>query len=361
MVRRAKSIPGNAGPEAAGDGVRLLNVYSTLVPPLPPRDFAHSVVAERDLSDAELTKHLEGFIGYVASRGDGEMNSSRCHLMRHLQHVKNQLILQIAASELPAFAGWAERANAVVFQEDGSIRDPQGAVLIDGEGRQDPAARIPHPEDAVRRKAKSEALLAERGLQVAPFLPPVFGAGEVPWRDADEVAGRAMALLVVANHALCVAEGKEGDLESAREALAGAFGHLSPAEAAFLENAKPDERAQVQMVWRFESLVVLAWALGILPELPSSGQICEVGKLVPVLLAAADFRRLSGNRLRPGAEILDALDLHFCLHWLVREAQLGRCEQSSSVIPGVVYERHFALNWLVRFGDADWDDVETPT
>jgi hypothetical protein len=28
---------------------------------------------------------------------------------------------------------------------------------------------------------------------------------------------------------------------------------------------------------------------------------------------------------------------------------------------GVVAERHHALNWLVCFGDADWDDVDTPT
>jgi hypothetical protein len=28
---------------------------------------------------------------------------------------------------------------------------------------------------------------------------------------------------------------------------------------------------------------------------------------------------------------------------------------------GVVAERHHAFNWLVRFADADWDDVDTPT
>jgi len=350
----------NARGEDAGNEARLVNVYSTLVV-LPPLDFAHSVVARRDRSDAELAQHLEGFIGYVASRGDGKMNANRYHLMRHLQHVQSHLSLEIAAAELPAFARWAERANAVLFQDDGSVRDPQGAVLIDGEGSVDPAARIPYPKDALERKAKSDALLAGRGLEVMPVLPPVFGAAEVLWRDADEVAGRAMALMVAANHALCVAEGKQGDLESAHEALPGAFDHLSPQEKAFLEKAAPDESAQIQMVWRFEGLVVLAWALGILPELPSSGQICEVGKLIPVLLAAGDFRRLSGNRLRPGAEILDALDLHFRLHWLVVQARLGRREELSNVIPGVVYERHFALNWLVRFEDADWDDVTTPT
>ena len=66
-------------------------------------------------------------------------------------------------------------------------------------------------------------------------------------------------------------------------------------------------------------------------------------------------------RQRPTAEILDQLDLHLRLHWLTTEARLGRRDAEPGVDPGVVLERHRALNWLVRFEDADWDDVDTPT
>jgi hypothetical protein len=34
---------------------------------------------------------------------------------------------------------------------------------------------------------------------------------------------------------------------------------------------------------------------------------------------------------------------------------------TQSAAAGVVAERHHALNWLTCLGDADWDDVDTPT
>ena len=65
--------------------------------------------------------------------------------------------------------------------------------------------------------------------------------------------------------------------------------------------------------------------------------------------------------LRPASDILDALDLHYRLHWAVRQARLDNKPVPGGIEGGVVYERHYALNWLVRFEDAEWDAVETPT
>ena len=59
--------------------------------------------------------------------------------------------------------------------------------------------------------------------------------------------------------------------------------------------------------------------------------------------------------------ILDALDLHYRLHWYVRQMKLDGQEPPPGLEGGVIQERHHALNWLVRFEDRDWDDVDTPT
>ncbi len=64
---------------------------------------------------------------------------------------------------------------------------------------------------------------------------------------------------------------------------------------------------------------------------------------------------------RPAAEILDALDLHFRLHWAARQASVEQKSPPTDLEPGVVVERRHALNWLVCFQDADWDGVDTPT
>jgi hypothetical protein len=45
----------------------------------------------------------------------------------------------------------------------------------------------------------------------------------------------------------------------------------------------------------------------------------------------------------------------------VRQAELDEKAAPAKLEAGVVAERHYALNWLVRYGDADWDDVDTPT
>jgi len=58
---------------------------------------------------------------------------------------------------------------------------------------------------------------------------------------------------------------------------------------------------------------------------------------------------------------VDDHDLHFRLHWAVRQARLDGKDGVKDVDAGVILERHHALNWLVRFEDADWDDVDTPT
>ena len=59
--------------------------------------------------------------------------------------------------------------------------------------------------------------------------------------------------------------------------------------------------------------------------------------------------------------ILDELDLTYRLHWATAEARVRRTAPVRGVDPGVVMKRHHALNWLTRVGDAQWDDVESPT
>ena len=65
--------------------------------------------------------------------------------------------------------------------------------------------------------------------------------------------------------------------------------------------------------------------------------------------------------MRPASEILDALDLHYRLHWATTSARTKGEPAPAGLEPGVVFERHYALNWLTCFQDAEWDDVDTPT
>ncbi|SEK03068.1 MULTISPECIES: DUF4272 domain-containing protein [unclassified Variovorax] len=357
--------PGERVDDQGGEGV-LINAYCTRAD-VPALDFAHTLLARRDLSDAELATHLSGFVGYVLSRGNGEMSRNRYHVMRHIQRVRQHLSLSIDESQLDAFSAWAERANAIVFLPDGGIRDPHGRVLLSAAGEEpDREAALPYPPEAWQRKARTEALLAARGMPVPQHLPPLISEPELRLRAPEDLTGRAFALLAVSARAESVANNEPLAVGELLERLPSAQASLTPKEQAFLSDGAPAESTVVQFGWRFECLFVLEWAMGLVDALPFPEAICDVPLATRTMLEARDVTgamRAAQIRaeVRTESEILDALDLHYRLHWLIRQARMKEAALPQGLDAGVVAERHHALNWLVRFEDHEWDDVDTPT
>ncbi|MET3474506.1 DUF4272 domain-containing protein [Variovorax atrisoli] len=354
--------PAPAAPGRVEGGGVLVNAYCTRAD-VPALDFPHTLHSRRDLSDPELAPHLSGFVGYVLSRGNGEMSRNRYHAMRHIQRVQQHLSLSVDESQLDAFSAWAGRANAIVFLPDGDIRDPDGRVLLSASGQEpDPEAAVPYPEEAWQRKARTEALLAARGITVPSHLPSLVCEPELRPRTPQELAGRAFALLAVAARAESVGTGEPLSTGMLFDRLPSAPASLSSAEQAFLADDAPDESTVAQFVWRYECLFVLEWALGLADALPFPSAICDVPLAARLMLEARDTEGvMRAMKMRSNGEILDALDVHYRLHWLVRQARLKDQGPVQGVDAGVVLERHRVLNWLVRFEDSAWDDVDTPT
>ncbi len=337
----------------------LINAYSTLkAPPIP--DFPHHLHGVRDRRAPELAGHLDGFVGSVLGTGGGQMTATLYGVMRHIQRVQTQFSFEVDETRLAAVSVWARRANVVCFWPGGTVRDPQGRVLVhpDGSPPED-GAEVPYPSDALERRARTEAQLARLGLRVPSSLPPVVGEGEVSWRSQVEVAGRAQALMAVALIAETRGEGDPLPVGRLTERLPAYAAFLSPQERAFLaEDASPPEQI-AKFSWRYEALAPLHWALGLSTELPLPVAICDVSEVARTAFEFGAGR--SPSQLRPAAELLDALDLIYRLHWAVRDARLKRQAAPAGLEPGVVSERHHALNWLTRFEDHDWDEVDTPT
>jgi hypothetical protein len=219
--------------------------------------------------------------------------------------------------------------------------------------------------DARDRQARCEEELGQFGVHTPATLPPVVSEIDVVLRSAPEVARRAMALFVVALRAesLMCPELAVADL---REKRPLALRALTPKEQAFLNDAAPDQQQITNFAWRYEALWLLAWALGLVEELCYPSETCDVGILSKTLLALDEEALLKNAKLLPTETLLDALDLHFRLHWVVRQRQQdGKPPDGemggNDLDPGVVLERHHALNWLVQHGGAEWDEVQTPT
>jgi hypothetical protein len=345
---------------AADHDALLVNAYCT-VATVPEPPFAHTLHGRRDDSDPEMRQQLGGFLHYLQSLGDGKMTSTRYHAMRHIQRTRHQLSFDVSRQHSAALSEWALRANALLLLPDGQLRDPQLKVLVStADGSAEADAVVPFPADAWQRKASTEATLAGRGLHPPATLPPVVAEPELRLRSAAEVGQRAVALLAAALRAESLAAGNPLPMAELEQKLPGVRRALSPQEAAFMDAEQPPAADLTQFSWRYESLLTLEWALGLL-ELPWPDGPCDAATVSRTLLERAEQVVGAKARLRPAAEILDALDLHYRLHWLVRQSRIDGKPLPAGLDAGVVSERHHALNWLTGFENADWDDTDTPT
>jgi hypothetical protein len=338
----------------------LVNAYCTNRSP-PELSFPHTLRSRRDRTDPELAKHLQGFMGFVTARGKRPMTQMRYHVLRHLERVVHHVALEVDDAHMDDFAAWASRANAIVFLPDSTVCDPRGKVLVAPDtGDPEPDAEMPYPKDGVERKTRTEQELASREIRTPASLPAIVSEVEVDLRSPSEVALRCFALFACAVRAESLASKDPIPQRELRAKLPLAYDAMSPSEKAFFDHAKPPKQQVVNHVWRYEALALLHWALGASDDLPFPEGICDVPALAKAMVKADDSF-VSEARLRPAGEVLDALDLHYRLHWAVTEARVRQQPPIKGIEAGVVAERHYALNWLTRFEDADWDDVQTPT
>lgn len=133
-------------------------------------------------------------------------------------------------------------------------RAPQPAKF-EGMAVDDPPPAHPR-EEALARKARSEARLKKANIKVNATLPIIETQSEAQIRSVADVVGRALALTVVA----IKGEGSAQSLVVDTAAKIGAVDFLSPKEHAFFSDNAPAKVARVQFAWRYECLNVMLWA-----------------------------------------------------------------------------------------------------
>lgn len=338
----------------------LINAYSTIINP-PSINFPCNNLNHRKLSNPELKEHLNGFMGYVLRSGDGQMNSQRYALYRHIERTKHHFNFTITEDNFNAFTNWGWQTNSIIFMPDGTIRNPDGDVLLYPDGKFNLDANIPYPNDALQRKAKTEQFLATLGLSTPSTLPPVVAESEVILRTPDEVVQRALALMLMGLQAEnFYHEGKPISPMEFKERCPIGFAGLSNIEQNFIYSTQPAEQDIIDMYFRYEASLLLQWAINWQSELPFADTVCNVESLLKKGMQYDQYKTTNVT-LRSINELLDTLDLHYRLHWIIRDHQLKDQQLPKNIWPSTVQERHYALNWLTNFENADWDDVDTPT
>jgi hypothetical protein len=216
--------------------------------------------------------------------------------------------------------------------------------------------RAPAPE-AVNRKKRSETVLRAEAVPINRTLPVVETEAEAKRRSKNEVAYRALALLVVA------VKGEGLDQKRTLEVVKeyGLAPYFTPKEKAFIDDASPPQQDRVQFSWRYEAAWTLLWALGYVDKLDKPVALCDVPRAVKTMKQRTAAKFIAEAKLRPLSEILDQADLVYRYHWAVVDARLKGKQLAGGIEPGVIMERHYTLNWLIGYMDQAWDDVTTDT
>jgi Domain of unknown function (DUF4272) len=211
--------------------------------------------------------------------------------------------------------------------------------------------------EALQRKQKSELILKNELIPVNQYLPVIESELESKKRTKDEVAMRALSLIVMA----AKGAGLEQTIALRIIKEYGLSNALTPKEKVFLANNAPSKNDLVQFSWRYEAAWVLLWALSFVDKLEMPTQICDVNQAVAFMKERDTKKFTSDAKLRKQSELLDQADRIYRYHWAIVDARIKNKAAPGSLKSSVVLERHYALNWLIGYMDQDWDDISTDT
>ena len=347
-------------------------------------------VADKETEDGKKAQEqLQGVWAYFRQVETEHIDIQR-NLLYHLRQCRGMVSVN-AVYDGPQNAdkegAISERMGVVTAALQGvltwgmdALVDPAGKIILSKDGKSDLEYYMPYEvpipadwaKDAlpeyIERRDRSMALLRGRHIYVTPWLPLLWERAEEPGRTAEEVCGRAAALLIVSLYSECRL-GEHMSYEESRAFVApiiegyGADAFFSPDERAYLDDPESDEKTQIQYAWQYENLWVMEWALGFTDDLFWPTHICDVPESSRIMREHPNMEELTAAaKLRPRAELLDQADLIYRLHWACVDARVMGLPAPQSLEEGVVMERHRALFWLAGCDKmCPWDDIDLST
>ena len=214
----------------------------------------------------------------------------------------------------------------------------------------------PISERQLSRKERSNTYLKEHNIKVNENLPCIADDTSVVARTKEEILDRALCLLVVS----LKAEGLERSICEEIIEIYNLDSSFTPDEQRLLNIDSFAEQDKINALWKYESINVLLWSLGMQDSLGLPSTYADPAGVSMLIKGKSKEELLASAKLRTSAEIFDQADLIYRLDWVCVDARVN----STTVVgidSSVCYERHYSLNWLIRYMNQDWDSVSTDT
>lgn len=326
----------------------VLDGYSTLLREAPaPGAVSRRLVTPTGLHNDELGHHLATLRRRVAV--EGAHDPALPAVLEHLRHVQWHYAMKIDESELQDHTAWARRTQTLLVA-DGTVLDPTGDPLLGADA--EPGSVPVRPESLARAEAVRREL-ATLGVIVPGGAIPVRSTEETMLRRPDQIAKRAVALVVTADYALSVLD--EAPLDSAYMAriYPRSLEERTPSELALFRDQDPGLAARLK--WGYEAAAQLLAMCGrVEARFPS--EFADQGQVWNSSVGVEEAELLRTLRLLPVGEVCDAWERARALHHTVTMARADGEPPPAELDPDIVGQHYRAMEWLTS--DQQWDDVE---
>ncbi|MDO5499442.1 MAG: DUF4272 domain-containing protein [Propionibacteriaceae bacterium] len=326
----------------------VVDGYSTLLSEIPlPGATSRRLLGPAGLRNDDLGHHLSLVRGRLAEEGSNSPNLTG--VLDHFRHVHWHYSIDLADADLVAIADWATRAQALLVLDD--------ATLIDGHGRALWAVRncgaVPVHPQSVKRAERVRRDLAAQGVAVPAGAIPVRSTEEITLRRPDQIAKRAVALVVTADFALSVLDDEPLDWEYMARIFPRSLAERTPTELALFHDRDPVLAGELK--WGYEAAAQLLAMCGrVRATFPRD--FADQGQVWNSSVGVEERELLTMLQLLSPAEICDAWESARALHHTVTTARAEGGVPPAELDHEIVRQRYRALEWLT--GDEEWDDVE---
>lgn len=268
--------------------------------------------------------------------------------------------------------------GGVGFLPDGTLLDQQGLVIVYPNGESGPSNFRPHActkminvQEATSaqgeaRKNNTIAFLVEKGIPYVASLPQLPSVEDCAFKRQEDIAKRAVALLIAIQFACDVAQ--SGNIEDSREFFLNMLHKynvqqfLTDNEKSFLQAQYPDAQEAVSIAWQYEAYWTLIWALGFVETLEFPDDVCDCDYAIQVVSSCETFEQFYAQiAMRSKEEILDEADKIYRLHWACVNSRINGQAAPLALNESVVMERRRGLFWMIGYHNEQWDTMSMDT